>query len=281
MMMSGFAWGPTKRNISHVDTCPCGLAAETVEHTFQHCMRSWRLFSLVLKQWGELTGETKLKQSDGRVVLLGDRAGTWLDEAEQAEFAGLETPFAIVHKTTLHVIRTERDKDVAARRADYIRKTAAQLYQKVSATVQRILSDRWQLAWAQRHTDGWKAVMRFRKQWEAPGLVTIPLDGGEPKLLLFLCDATHAKYKRKGDSLRSRHFRNQAYAPPMHLPDGTVSIFTDGSAEPRKPGVMFPPAGWGFAAVTGGEGHEHKDGREIASGPVTASTPNATRFWKS
>ena len=62
----------------------------------------------------------------------------------------------------------------------------------------------------------------------------------------------------------------------MHLPDGTVSIFTDGSAEPRKPGVMFPPAGWGFAAVTGGEGHEHKDGREIASrcGSVTASTPN-------
>ena len=102
------------------------------------------------------------------------------------------------------------------------------------------------------------------------------LDGGEPKLLLFLCDATRARYKRKGDSLRSRHFRNQAYAPPMHLPDGTVSIFTDGSAEPRKPGFMFPPAGWGFAAVTGGEGHEHNDGREIASrcGSVTASTPN-------
>ena len=115
VMMSGFAWGPSKRSISHVDTCPCGLAAETVEHTFQHCMRSWRLFNLVLKQWGELIGETKLKQSDGRVVLLGDRTGTWLDEAEQAEFAGLETPFAIVHKTTLHVIKAERDKDVARR----------------------------------------------------------------------------------------------------------------------------------------------------------------------
>ena len=31
VMMSGFAWGPSKRSISHVDTCPCGLAAETVE----------------------------------------------------------------------------------------------------------------------------------------------------------------------------------------------------------------------------------------------------------
>ena len=58
--------------------------------------------------------------------------------------------------------------------------------------------------------------------------------------------------------------------------DATVSIFTDGSAEPRKPGHMFPPAGFGFAAVTGGNGHEHTGGREIACkcGPVGPSTPN-------
>ena len=51
---------------------------------------------------------------------------------------------------------------------------------------------------------------------------------------------------------------------------------TDGSAEPRKPGNMFPPAGFGFAAVTRGDGHEHKGGHEIACmcGPVTPSTPN-------
>ena len=62
----------------------------------------------------------------------------------------------------------------------------------------------------------------------------------------------------------------------MNLPDGTVSIFTDGSAEPRKPGHMFPPAGFGFATVTGGNGHEHTGGREIACkcGPVDPSTPN-------
>jgi ribonuclease HI len=241
-------------------------------------MRSWRLHNLILKQWGELTGETKLKQSDGRVALLGDRTGTWLDEAEQAEFAGLETPFAIVHKTTLHVIKEERDKDVARRTpsSKYTRRTAAQLYQRVASTVERIMVDRWWRAHAQRHNDGGKAMLRFRKQWEAPGLVAIPLEGGAPKLLLFLHDTTRARYKRKGDSLRSRHFRNQAYAPPMNLPDGTVSIFTDGSALPRKPGNMFPPAGFGFAAVTGGNGHEHTGGREIACkcGPVDPSTPN-------
>ena len=198
----------------------------------------------------------------GRVALLGDRTGTWLDEAEQAEFAGLETPFAIVHKTTLHVIKEERDKDVARRppSSKYTRKTAAQLYQRVASAVERIMVDRWWRAHAQRHKDGGKAMLCFRKQWEAPGLVAIPLEGGAPKLLLFLHDTTRARYKRKGDSLRSRHFRNQAYAPPMNLPDGTVSIFTDGSAEPRKPGHMFPPAGFGFAAVTGGNGHEHKGG---------------------
>ena len=55
--------------------------------------------------------KTKLKGSDGRVTLFGDRSGTWLDETEQGEFAGLEEQFAIVHKATLHVIRQERDKD--------------------------------------------------------------------------------------------------------------------------------------------------------------------------
>ena len=31
-----------------------------------------------------------------------NRASTWLDEAERAEFAGLEEPFAVVHKVTLY-----------------------------------------------------------------------------------------------------------------------------------------------------------------------------------
>ena len=51
-----------------------------------------------MERWREVTGETKLRGSDGRVTLFGNRSGTWLDETEQGEFAGLEEPFAIVHK---------------------------------------------------------------------------------------------------------------------------------------------------------------------------------------
>ena len=48
-----------------------------------------------------------------------------MDEAEQGEFAGLEEPFAIVHKATLHVIRQERDED--ARPRSRARRSAQQL----------------------------------------------------------------------------------------------------------------------------------------------------------
>ena len=278
VLMSAFAFGPSKKGIAHRDLCPCGRAAETVDHTFQGCARSKRLWGMLLHQWRTVTGESKLKATDGRVVLLGDRTGQWLDEAEQAEFAGLEAPFAIMHKAALHLIKQERDKDAACRNPGRPRRTAAQLYQMVAAAYARIVRERWYDARARRHTDSGKAMVAFRRQWESPGLVCIPTDGQPPELLLFLSDAARNRYKTKRDSLRSRHFRNQRYAPPVHLPERTVSIFTDGSAMPRKLGQLFPPAGWGLVAVTRGHGHEHKQGKELlrACGPVPPGTPNVT-----
>ena len=278
VLMSAFAFGPSKRGISHRDTCPCGVAAETVEHTFKDCARSKRLWELLLHQWREVTGESKLKATDGRVVLLGDRTGQWLDEAEQGEFAGLEVPFAIMHKATLHILKEERDKDAACRDPHRPRRTASQLYQVVASTCERIMRERWQDARASRRIDSGKAVISFRRQWESPGLVTIPTDGQMPQLLLFLSARARDTHKRKKDSLRSRHFRNQRYAPPQRLPRDTISIFTDGSAIPRKLGELFPAAGWGAVAVRGGRGHEHIDGHGFFEmcGPVNQATPNVT-----
>jgi ribonuclease HI len=278
VMHSAFAFGPSKRGLAHRDTCPCGAASETVAHTFQDCARSKRLWELVLRQWRDITGESKLKATDGRVVLLGDRTGHWLDETEEAEFAGLETPFAIMHKATLHIIKKERDKDAASRDPLRARRTAAQLYQAVASVCELIARDRWWSARAKRHGDGGQAMVNFRRQWEAPGLIHIPVNGEPPRLLLFLDDRARDRYKRKTDSLRSRHFRNQRYAPPKHLPPGTISIFTDGSAIPRKRRQLFPPAGWGAVAVTNGRGHEHREGTELVrmGGPVNSSTPHVT-----
>ena len=138
------------------------------------------------------------------------------------------------------------------------------------------MRNQWSEAHAKRRHDAGTAVASFRRQWESPGIVYIPTTGEPPKMLHFLKDATRDKYKRKQDSLRSRHFRNQRYAPPQNLPVGTVSVFTDGSAKPRKLGEHYPPAGWGVVAVQGGQGHEHKNGTAILKmcGPVNARTPN-------
>ena len=43
-------------------------------------------------------------------------------------WAGLEEPFAILHKVTLYAIREERDKEAAARKTTYVRRTAADNY---------------------------------------------------------------------------------------------------------------------------------------------------------
>lgn len=214
---------------------------------------------------------------DGRITLLGDRSCTWLDDAEQSEWAGLEEPFAILHKVTLHTIKLERDRDAAARKPTYVRRTAAQLYQKVASTVDRIVQARWASARATRHHDSGRAVARFRKLWQGPGLARISHTDHSLTLLLFMSEQKRNKWKAKTDGLRSRHYRNQRFAPPQQLPEGTVSIFTDGSAEPRKLGQLFPPAGYGVTAVRGGDGHEHKGQYQTLlkmCGRVGPQTPN-------
>ena len=111
---SGFPFGPEKGTMCGRLTCPCNSGApETVGHTFHTCYRSMRLWEYVLSSWRDVTGESKIKPTDGLVVLFGDRSGTWLDEAEQAQFAGLEEPFAVLHKITLHTILQERNREAA------------------------------------------------------------------------------------------------------------------------------------------------------------------------
>ena len=111
---SGFPFGPNKRHICGRDTCPCGGGhAETVEHTFHKCARSYRLWELVLAQWRAVTGESKIVAGNGRIVLFGDRGCTWSSETEEAEWAGLAEPWHVLHKVTLHVIFTERNRDAA------------------------------------------------------------------------------------------------------------------------------------------------------------------------
>ena len=131
-----------------------------------------------------MTGEAKVTTEHGRIVLLGDRSVSWETEADQAEWAGLEEPWAIVHKVTLHVLLEERNRDAAPRPGT--RRTAAQLYQKVQSTVQRVVDMRWCAARASRRRDAGHAMARFRTRWEAPGLAVITADASKAQIVLFM-----------------------------------------------------------------------------------------------
>ena len=96
----------------------------------------------------------------------------------------------------------------------------------------------------------------FRKRWEAPGLVAVVRDALEIKVVMFMRRETR-------EAWLSGHRRTQQYAPPQTLPASTISVFTDGSAIPRKKGQPPPPAGFGFVAVEGGQGREHRGGRAL------------------
>lgn len=246
---SAFAFGPNKRKLCGRDSCPCGFGhEETVEHTFKDCARSRRLWDLTLAAWGEVTGEKKLRSSQGRVVLFGDRSQTWATEAEEAEWAGLEEPWAIVHKVVLHTLFEERNKDAAPHAR--ARRTAAQLYQKVQAVAQRIMQMRWDSARASARSDKGEAAARFRKLWEAPGLAVISPDASLATLTLFMREKTRARWRRHAAS--AREFRNQQFAPPDEPPADMIEIFTAGDADARKKNAPPPPAGYGAAAVVAG-----------------------------
>ena len=98
----------------------------------------------------------------------------------------------------------------------------------------------------------------FRKRWQAPGIATIRDDGGANcvKIVIFMNTASRLRWL-------SGTRRTQQNAPPGPLPHDTISIYTDGSAVPRKLGHPPLPAGYGLKAVTGGVGPEHVGGHEV------------------
>ena len=159
--MSAFPFGPSKKFCGR-SMCACGRSAEVVHHTFHECVRSRRAWEIVLERWRRITGETRLRADDGRLVLFGDRSATWATEAEQSAFAGLEPPFATIHKTTQHVLLEERDRDAAPR--PRLRRTAAQVLQLVERRVQRIVTLRWQAALEARPRDGGAKRRSFEKE---------------------------------------------------------------------------------------------------------------------
>ena len=268
VLHSGFPFGPNKSHICGRDACPCGGGhAETVEHTFKNCPRTKRLWELVLAQWRTVTGEATVTTEHGRIVLLGDRSVSWATEADQAEWAGLEEPWAIVHKVTLHVLLEERNRDAAPRPGT--RRTAAQLYQKVQSTVQRVVDMRWGAARASRRRDAGQAMARFRTRWEAPGLAVIAADASKAQVVLFMREAVRARWRRPASS--ARDFRRQQHAPPAAAPSDMIQIYTAGAADTRKKGEPPPPAGYGAIAAEGaGVGEIFRIGGQI----IARRTPN-------
>ena len=70
---------------------------------------------------------------------------------------------------------------------------------------------------------------QVRKLWEAPGIAVIAADEQTITVVLFMREATRARWRRSASS--ARDFRTQQYAPPAVLPEGTIeiSIFLLGS----------------------------------------------------
>ena len=78
VLMDAFPFGGSKRSLSGRSVCTCGRHEETVSTLFHTCVRTHRLVEMVLDRWRTCTGETRLKGTDPRVVLFGDRSSTWL-----------------------------------------------------------------------------------------------------------------------------------------------------------------------------------------------------------
>ena len=266
---SGFNFGPEKKGMPGFCRrleCPCNQGyAETVEHTFWKCGRSYRLWSMLFEQWREVTGEVKVTADLGRIVIFGDRSGTWADEAQEGEWAGLEEPFAIMHKAALHELYTERERDTQQNPKP--RHTAMQIYQHVQAKVQRIVENLWALALARRRSDQGASLAQLRKRWEAPGLAVIAPDDSKITVVLFFKAAARARWRRPASG--ARDFRAQQYAPPDPLPADTIEIYTAGAADTRKKGFPDPPGGFGFAAYAQRTTRMYEVG-----GQITMTTPN-------
>ena len=83
----------------------------------------------------------------------------------------------------------------------------------------------------------------------------------------------------RGEHTRGKRLHRRKYAPPRELPSDCVSVFTDGSAIYDKEVKAWVAAGYGLAAVSGGDGPEHKGGQvEFQQcGPVHIGDEGATQ----
>ena len=250
---SAFPFGPNKPFCGR-STCPCGDGSpETVRHTFHECGRSKQVWEWTLQRWRLLTGEALIK-FDPRVTILGDRTYTWLDDVMQSEYAQLREPWSVIHHSTLHAILLERNRDAAPRARR--RRSARSLYQSAQRLVQRIIEARWAAARAA----GPKAELAFRGKWVAPGFIALRGAKQSVQLLFYMRSATQARWAGARED-RTANTREQEFAPPRELPNDCVSVFTDGSAIYDKNLKAWIAAGYGLAAVSGGDGPEHSGGR--------------------
>jgi len=93
---------------------------------------------------------------------------------------------------------------------------------------------------------------------------------------MFMRKETRDRWKHRSVDMQARRFRAQQHSPPAELPADTISIYTDGSGDPREIGKPPPPAGYGFVAVRGGRDHKKGDAVLVAKrcGQVTTGMRN-------
>ena len=97
------------------------------------------------------------------------------------------------------------------------------------------------------------------------------------RLIFYMKEATRQRWKR---NIQKGCSREQEHAPPAELPPDTISIFTDGSAVYDKTQKRWVAAGFGLAAVHGGDGQEHTDGIVLHQhfGPIAVGDEGAQQL---
>ena len=112
----------------------------------------------------------------------------------------------------------------------------------------------------------------FWKRWEAPGIAVISANQKDVTLVLIVRKEVRERWRRAQSG--AGRYRNQQHAPPSQVPPLTTSIFSDGSAIPRKIGHRV-------VAVQGAslETTEHSQGAavfEMCGRVIPGGVANAT-----
>ena len=214
------------------------------------------MWAKVLKRWADVTGETKLKPSDTRVVLLGDREGTWIDDREQSEFGAYSEPWAVIHKATLFVLNLERNRAYAPRGKKC---KAAALLSKIARQVEQVVKD----LWGRARAAGADRTARFRGIWVATGFVALRGEKQTAQLVFFSSSTTRERRGvfRRDAAVRRR--RAEEHPPPDTLPPDTMCWYTDGSYDPGDKRQVPPTAGYGAVRVRNCDGRHDPDGEHI------------------